>query len=154
MKAIATAALALLAACGAPDARRSSQTPPASPAPDAALTGATPFTADPVEPHLTNLRQLTHGGENAEAYFSADGKQLIFQHTEPPATPCDQMFVMNLDGTNVRRVSNGQGRTTCGYFFAHDQRIFYASTYGSGPDCPAPPDRSRGYVWGLFDYDI
>jgi Tol biopolymer transport system component len=61
---------------------------------------------------------------------------------------------MNADGSAVHRISNGQGRTTCGYFYDHDRRVFYASTFGAGPACPPQPDYSQGYVWRLDDYDI
>ena len=107
----------------------------------------------PGERHLANIRQLTNGGENAEAYFSADGKQLIFQSTRDGRS-CDQQFIMNVDGSGVRRVSNGTGKTTCGYFFAKDSRIFYASTQAADSACPAKPDPSKGYVWGLDPFDI
>src|SRR5690349_24624977 len=76
------------------------------------------------------IRQLTFGGENAEAYFSRDGKRLIFQSTRG-SRPCDQQFVMNVDGSGVRRVSTGFGKTTCGYFFDADRRIFFASTHAA-----------------------
>ena len=66
----------------------------------------------PAERHLRNIRQLTFGGENAEAYFSPDGTHLIFQSTRE-GSPCDQIFTMKVDGTDVKRVSTGQGRTTC-----------------------------------------
>lgn len=105
------------------------------------------------EVHLRNIRQLTFGGQNAEAYFSRSGHQLIFQRT-PGDTGCDQQYIMNIDGTGLHRVSNGLGRTTCGYFFAGDARIFYASTAHAGAACPPRPDYSRGYVWALYDYDI
>src|SRR5690349_24495709 len=72
------------------------------------------------ERHFGAIRQLTFGGENAEAYFSHDGKRLIFQSTRDGRS-CDQEFVMNVDGTGVRRVSTGFGKTTCGYFFARDR---------------------------------
>lgn len=107
----------------------------------------------PGERHLTNIRQLTHGGENAEAYFSSDGKQLIFQSTRDGRT-CDQQYIMNVDGTGVRRVSSGTGRTTCGYFFAGDKKIFFASTMAVDTACPPKPDPSKGYVWRLDPYDI
>src|ERR1700742_1232090 len=71
---------------------------------------------EPGENHFANIRQLTFGGENAEAYFSADGKRLIFQSTRE-GYPCDQIFEMNIDGTGVRELSTGKGRTTCSYFF-------------------------------------
>src|ERR671918_2996927 len=70
----------------------------------------------PNEKHLRNLKQLTFGGENAEAYFSADGKQLIFQSTRD-GRGCDQIYTMNVDGSNVKMISTGEGRTTCSYFF-------------------------------------
>src|SRR5436305_13724556 len=66
----------------------------------------------PAERHLRNIRQLTFGGENAEAYFSPDGARLIFQSTRDGAQ-CDQIFTMKIDGTDVKRVSTGMGRTTC-----------------------------------------
>ena len=109
--------------------------------------------ADSGEVHLRNIRQLTFGGQNAEAYFSADGRQLILQRQETDSA-CDQQFVINIDGTGLRRVSSGRGRTTCGYFYAHDRRILYASTEHLGPACPPAPSRSQGYVWALYDYDL
>ena len=105
------------------------------------------------ERHLANIRQLTSGGQNAEAYFSRDGKRLIFQSTRG-GRACDQQYVMNVDGTNVRRVSTGGGKTTCGYFFDADKRIFFASTHAADTACPPRPDPSQGYVWGLDPYDI
>lgn len=105
------------------------------------------------ERHFGAIRQLTFGGENAEAYFSHDGKRLIFQSTRG-GRPCDQQFVMNVDGSGVRRVSTGFGKTTCGYFFDADRRIFFASTHAADSACPPKPDPSKGYVWGLDPYDI
>ncbi|MDR3701906.1 MAG: hypothetical protein P4L56_19815 [Candidatus Sulfopaludibacter sp.] len=104
--------------------------------------------------HLSGIRQLTHGGQNAEAYWSPDGRRLIFQTTRPPYD-CDQMFIMNADGSNQHLVSTGKGRTTCGYFLADNKHIVYASTHLADPACPANPDRSKGYLWGVFaGYDI
>jgi Tol biopolymer transport system component len=102
----------------------------------------------PKEVRLRNVRQLTFGGENAEAYFSFDGQKIIFQSTRDPYK-CDQIFTMNRDGSNVRLVSTGKGRTTCGYFAPDGQRIIYASTHLGSPDCPPPVDRSEGYVWPI-----
>jgi TolB protein len=109
---------------------------------------------NPKESHLRNVRQLTFGGTNAEAYFSFDAQRLIFQSTRSPYD-CDQMFTMNIDGSNQTLVSTGKGRTTCGYFFPGDKKILYASTQGHSDLCPPRPDKSKGYVWGVFnDYDI
>ena len=107
------------------------------------------------ERHLTEVRQLTFGGENAEAYFSPDGRQLIFQATTPSAE-CDQQYILDLATGETRQVSNGKGRTTCGYFdWPEADRIVFASTHGDDERCPPPPDHSRGYVWALYDsYDI
>jgi TolB protein len=104
--------------------------------------------------HLGEPRPLTQGGQNAEAYWSPDGKRLIFQTTRPPYE-CDQIFVMNADGSDQHLVSTGKGRTTCGYFLADGRHVVYASTHAAGAACPKPPDRSKGYVWGVFSgYDI
>ena len=105
-------------------------------------------------PYLSGIRQLTHGGQNAEAYWSPDGKRLIFMTTRPPYE-CDQIFIMNADGTDQHLVSTGKGRTTCGYFLADNKHIVYSSTHLAGDACPATPDRSKGYLWGVFaGYDI
>src|SRR5215218_1450648 len=97
----------------------------------------------PTEKHLRNLKQLTFGGENAEAYFSSDGKQLIFQSTRPGGRPCDEIYTMRLDGTHRRRVSTGTGRTTCAYFYpaaGEPRRLLYASTHAADTACPPRPD--------------
>src|SRR6185295_16401421 len=118
---------------------------PASPAPAA---------ANEPEPHLRNIRKLTSGGENAEAYFSADGTRLIYQSTRPDY-PCDQIYTMKLDGSDQRRVSTGTGRTTCGYFYPAGDEILFASTHEAGAACPPRPSFERGYVWPIYDsYDI
>jgi len=103
---------------------------------------------------LSDIRQLTHGGQNAEAYWSPNGKRLIFQTTRAPFE-CDQIFIMNADGSDQHLVSTGKGRTTCAYFLGDNKHIVYASTHLAGADCPATPDRSRGYYWGVFPgFDI
>ena len=108
----------------------------------------------PQEKHLRNMKQLTFGGENAEAYFSADGKKLIFQSTRD-GHECDQIYTMNIDGSDVKMVSTGDGRTTCSYFFPGDKRILYSSTHLGGKQCPPRPDFSQGYVWAVYDsFDI
>lgn len=116
----------------------------------------------PREVHFGDIRQITFGGENAEAYWSPDGSELIFQATFGPWR-CDQIFrlaVPELDGSGEadaepRMVSTGEGRTTCAYFTADGERILYSSTHDASEDCPPPPDRSMGYVWALYDsYEI
>ncbi len=106
------------------------------------------------EKHLKNIKQLSTAGENAEAYFSSDGKQLIFQ-SKRDGLGCDQIYTMNADGSNVRMVSNGEGRTTCSYFFKDKKKILYASTFLGNKECPPPADYSKGYVWAIYpEYDI
>src|SRR6267143_4735169 len=108
----------------------------------------------PQEKHLRNIRQLTFGGENAEAYFSADGKKLTFQSTRD-GRECDQIYTMNIDGSDVRLVSTGEGRTTCAYFFPNGKRILYSSTHLGAKQCPPRPDFSKGYVWAVYPaFDI
>ena len=109
--------------------------------------------AAPGETHLRNIRQLTYGGENAEAYFSPDGRWLIFQSTRDGRS-CDQEYVVRTNGTELRRVSDGTGKTTCGYFIDGGKRILYASTHAADTTCPPKPDPSKGYVWRLDPYDI
>jgi Tol biopolymer transport system component len=104
---------------------------------------------DPREAHLRNVKQITFGGTNAEAYFSPDGQRLIFQSTREPYH-CDQMLVMSADGSNPQLVSTGQGKTTCGYFFKDGRRILFSSTHATRADCPPRPDYSKGYVWGVY----
>jgi hypothetical protein len=94
------------------------------------------------ERFFANLRQLTFSGQNAEAYFSPDGRSLIFQRTGDEV--CDQQYVIGIDGSNLRRVSNGLGRTTCGYFFDGGSRILYSSTFHAAETCPPPPDYLDG----------
>lgn len=146
---IKTLAVLILAGChGAHPAAAPSPTRPL------ATIYPTSFPSNPLEPHLRNVRMLTHAGENAEAYFSADGSKLIFQATLPGISRCDQIFVMDTSGLNAHMVSTGKGRTTCSYFYPSAQRILYASTHMASADCPPPPDMSKGYAWALYDYDI
>jgi len=108
----------------------------------------------PGEVHLRNVRQLTFRGENAEAYWSEDGRHLVLQATWDKGG-CDRIYTLDLTTGAFRQVSNGAGRTTCAYFFDHDRHILFASTHGASPECPPPPDHSKGYVWPLYpSYDI
>lgn len=106
------------------------------------------------EKYFKNVKMLTETGENAEAYFSFDNKKLIYQ-SSIDGMECDQIFTMNTDGSGKKLVSTGKGRTTCAYFFPNDENILYASTHHFDESCLAPPDRSKGYVWKLYDeFDI
>ncbi|MGH7149632.1 MAG: hypothetical protein ACREIU_02980, partial [Planctomycetota bacterium] len=109
------------------------------------------------EPRLRNFRRLTSEGANAEAYWSADGKRLIFQSTRPPHA-CDQIFSIEADGSNLRLLSTGKGRTTCGWFFPDGRRFLFSATHLASPDCPPTPPRShdpKAYTWPIFrTYDI
>jgi TolB protein len=108
----------------------------------------------PGEDRLANIRQLTFGGQNAEAYFSFDGSELIFQSTRGD-DQCDVIYRMNADGSNQRPVSSGEGVTTCSFIAPDGKSIIYASTHLGGKSCPPKPDMSQGYVWPLYaSYDI
>jgi Tol biopolymer transport system component len=122
--------------------------------PVSAQTSNLPDQATPQEKHLRNVHQLTFGGQNAEAYFSADGKKLIFQSSHGDVK-CDQIFIMNIDGSDQHMVSTGKGRTTCSFFYPNGKKILYASTHLASPECPPRPDFSKGYVWAVYSgYDI
>lgn len=136
---LAFAAL-LIAACNTPEAEP--------------LAEAVLVEPEPTETHLGRIQQLTFSGNNAEAYFSKSGDRLIFQRQEELGQGCDQQYVINIDGTGMQRVSNGLGRTTCGYFIENDERIVYSSTFQHDAACPARPDFSRGYVWPIGNFEI
>src|SRR5882762_7525367 len=89
--------------------------------------------------HLKNVRQLTFGGQSAEAYFSLDDKYLIFQH-QGEGVPCDQIYTIVVDmpdgkPATPKLVSTGNGRTTCAYFFPSGARVLFSSTHAASPDC-------------------
>ena len=111
--------------------------------------------AQPGETYLRNVRQLTFGGENAEAYWAFDGSALIYQARKPGAG-CDQIYIMDDPETGESRmVSTGDGRTTCSYFYPSGDQILYSSTHLADPACPPVPDFSQGYVWPIYkSYDI
>ncbi|MEZ4363481.1 MAG: M20/M25/M40 family metallo-hydrolase [Kofleriaceae bacterium] len=141
------AALIGVAACSSsPNAVR----PPTDPAPPDADASRV---LDPREVHLANARQLTFGADNAEAYWSFSGDRLIFQSNRAPFQ-CDQIMSMPATGGEATLLSSGTGRTTCAYYTQGDRGVVYASTHEKGAACPTPPDMSKGYFWGLFDYDL
>lgn len=108
----------------------------------------------PGEVHFANMRQLTNGGDNAEAYWAFDGSMLIYQH-RPTTAECDQIYTLEPVTGEKTLVSTGDGRTTCSYFYPSGDQILYSSTHHHDASCPAPPDMSMGYVWPLNDtYDV
>ncbi|MDA0685766.1 MAG: hypothetical protein O3C22_02930 [Bacteroidetes bacterium] len=121
--------------------------------------------------HLKNLRQLTLGGDNAEAYFSFDGQKLVFQSNYKEwGLECDQIFYSPIESLGLHTdestgqsvgpekpmmVSTGMGRTTCSYFMPGDELMLYASTHEGGRDCPPVPESHGRYVWPVYEtFDI
>jgi Tol biopolymer transport system component len=150
------AALCIQPACAGRSAAVGSALPPRAASEAAGNGSATTVVPEPgEEPYLSNVRQLTFEGQNAEAYFSPDDRHLIFQATTDSLS-CDQIFTMRIDGSDKRRVSTGGGVTTCAYFTYPDARgIIYSSTHLDDPGCPPRPDYSRGYVWPIHPgYEI
>lgn len=126
-----------------------------SPGPDFVIGAGQPVQDRPDEPRLRNVRQLTFGGENAEAYFSFDGTQLIYQSSVRGGNGCDQIYIVDLATGDTRPVSTGAGRTTCSYFFPAGDKVLFSSTHHYDQACPARPSMARGYVWPLYpSYDI
>jgi Tol biopolymer transport system component len=156
----ALAAAATLAAALAfpqhPAPQAASDKPPAGAASHGAPPLAGPAVIHPEEKHFRNLRQLTFGGQNAEGYWSPDGKRIIYQRmNEAEGVMCDQAYVADVATGESRRVSNGKGRVTCAYFLAGGSRVLYASTHLADAACPPPADHSKGYSWPMLrGYDI
>ena len=130
-------------------------------------TGGRPMVSDSIhyafEKHFANVQQLTFGGDNAEAYFSFDGKWLIFQRTDSKeGVMCDQMYIGKVPEKGEKfesyKVSPGTGRTTCGAFLKDGRHVVYASTHLGSDSCPPVPDRKKygnKYIWPLYkSYDI
>lgn len=116
----------------------------------------------PGEHHFKNIRQLTFGGDNAEAYFSFDGKYVIFQRTDPSnGIMCDQIWMGKIpeagEAFQPKLVSTGTGRTTCAYFYPDGKHILYASTHLGSAECPPVPDKEKmkRYIWPIYEsFDI
>lgn len=115
------------------------------------------------EKHFKNIQQLTFGGDNAEAYFSFDGKAIVFQRTAPKdGIMCDQIYYGKLPTKpgqkfEYKLVSTGKGRTTCAYMMPDGKNVIYASTHKGADTCPPVPDRKvlKKYVWPIYEtYDI
>ncbi|MDW8274452.1 MAG: hypothetical protein RMJ53_09510 [Chitinophagales bacterium] len=114
--------------------------------------------------HLRNIRQLTFGGDNAEAYFSPDGKRLTCQITNPEwKVHCDQIFEIDIrkaqenPSYRPKLISSGKGRTTCSYYLNKGKLILFASTHHYDSACPPPPPprADKKYLWAIYpEYDI
>lgn len=126
-----------------------------------------PVPQNPDEKHFAEVKQLTLAGENAEAYWSWSGRELILQSRPGNGDDCDRIHRMPLSSVfplppgsretvpPLIPVSSGKGATTCSFFMPGDQKVIYASTHLGGEKCPPKPDHSQGYVWALYDsYDI
>jgi TolB protein len=113
-------------------------------------TSSVPRADDPQEKHLRNLRQLTFSGQNAEAYWSADGRYISYQASTPDKKyPDEQIFVMKADGSRKQLVSTGKGRCTCAYVSPDNRWIYFSSTHATQPEGQPPVDMSKGYVWAI-----
>lgn len=111
------------------------------------------------EVHLKNIKQLTFGGDNAEAYWSFDDTKITFQAKNPAwGAECDQIYTSLIDVPMTEvpdLVSTGTGRTTCSYFMPGDSTIIFASTHEADENCPPEPSRAEGYVWPIYEsFDI
>jgi Tol biopolymer transport system component len=150
---LAAAAVVVVAPLGC------SSHPDVPPQPSASASASTSPPAlvpdNPKEPHFANLRQLTFGGENAEAYWAFTSDTLIMQ-ARAGDQKCDRIYQLPIAaGSKPIPVSSGKGATTCSYFMPGDKEVTFASTELGSPDCPPKPDMSKGYVWALYDsYDI
>lgn len=115
----------------------------------------------PEEKHFKNIKQITFGGDNAEAYWSFDDAMLVFQSNNKDwGVQCDQIFLMKANETFKDKkppmISTGKGRTTCSYFMPDNKHFLYASTHLADENCPEVPLRKEGrYVWPVYDsFDI
>jgi TolB protein len=105
------------------------------------------------EPHLNNIQQITTGGTNAEAYWSFDNTKLSFQAIRDPlgqTHACDQIYTMNVDGSDIKLLSTGRGRDTCSFYYPDNIHVVYSSTQASDTYCPPIPDMNYGYLWPVY----
>lgn len=147
--------LGLASACSASSQSGQEPAPVVPPSPFEIRAGK-PVESLPNEKHLRNVRQLTFDGENAEAYWSGDGRRLILQRRAGPM-PADQIYLLDLVSGELKLLSTGTGRTTCSYFLQGDKQIVFASTHHMGAEPPpvAKVERGKGYVWSVHrEYDL
>ncbi len=115
------------------------------------------------ETHFAHLRQLSFGGDNAEAYWDFAGDKLSFQAHNPAwGEACDQIYVFNpfkddLRANKPQQISLQGGRTTCSYFLPGDSLVLFASTHLADTACPPVPPHVPGgkYIWPIYpSFDI
>lgn len=152
MSALLVLSVSIVSGCG--PGTDNNDTPPEVSGPAANLAGEGVALAQEGERHFRDIRQLTAGGENAEAYWSFDGTRLIYQ-ARKPGMECDQIYVLDPWTAETEMVSTGEGRTTCSYFYPSGDQILYSSTHHHDASCPPNPDFSMGYVWPVYGtYDV
>ncbi len=154
-------AISILSGCGDKTPSSKEESTASSAMSSSSDTTTVPDLKYPLERHFKNVKQLTFGGDNAEAYFSFDNSKLVFQSNNKAwGLHCDQIFYMNLTDDlrkgQPKMLSTGKGRTTCSYFMPGDSLILYASTHEGGEDCPPEPPRdNKKYVWPIYStFDI
>ena len=108
---------------------------------------------------LSNTGQLvTDSLRSGEGYFSADGRELIYQSEQSGDNPFYQIFVLDLASGVSRLVSLGVGLTTCAWIHPTQDVVMYSSTH-EDPNAQAKQAEEiairesgieRAYGW---DYD-
>lgn len=109
---------------------------------------------------LSNTRQLvTDSLRSGEGYYSADGTQLVYQSEQAGSNPFYQIFVLDLESGESRRVSPGVGLTTCAWIHPTQDLVMFSSTH-EDPNALAKQAEEiairesgieRAYGW---DYDL
>jgi Tol biopolymer transport system component len=106
------------------------------------------------EDHLTKVTQLTFTGENTQASFSPDNKNIIFQSTRNRLR-CDAIFRMHSDGSDISQISSGKGIASSAVISPDNNSIIYSSTQKVDYQCPSKPEYSKAYSWLLYSsYDL
>ena len=108
---------------------------------------------------IAQIRQLTFEGKRAgESYFSRDGRWMVFQSEREQDNPFFQIYLMDRESGDTRRVSPGKGKTTCAWIHPDGRKVLFASTQFD-PEAEAKQQaeiefrksgQTRRYSW---DYD-
>jgi len=79
---------------------------------------------------LSRTRQLTFDGVRAgEGYFTPDGSKMVFQSEREPGNPFFQIYMLDMESGDTRRISTGTGKTTCAFFRGKTGQIVFASSH-------------------------